>query len=153
MPIHNSSQDSSSIKSKNGDTSQITYIWMTLVWLCDPQDTTMHLPSPCLPVTSFLRTSDAAKSAARTLESIPTEMLTQSCTECRENGWLAQGKHNVLPDSQFYPTTVGLRIYYFMCVRRQCGIWASSGEKGREESQATNQFPPRLIISPSTSLS
>lgn len=97
----NSSPGSSSIKSKNGNTSQITYIWMTLVWLCDPQDTTIHLPSPCfcLPLTSFLQISDAAKSTARTLESIPREMLTQSCTECRQNGWLAQGKHRftVLP--------------------------------------------------------
>lgn len=81
----------------------------------------MHPPFPCfcLPATSFLHISDAAKSTARTLESVPSEMLTQGCTECRENGWLAQGKHNVLPDSQFYPITMRLRIYnvcYFMRV-------------------------------------
>lgn len=76
--------DSSSMKSKNGDISQITYTWTTLIWLCGPQDTKIHPPFSCfcLPVTSFFQMSDAAKHTARALENVPTEMLTKSCTEC-----------------------------------------------------------------------
>lgn len=74
-------------------------------------------------------------------------MLTQSCTECRENGWLAQGKHNILPDSQFHTIAMQLQIYnvcYFVYVWKQCGIWASWGKKGEKKASQQISFPQGL---------
>lgn len=143
--LPNRSRGSSSIKSKNGDASQITYIWMTLVWLCDPQDTTIHLPSPCfcLPVTSFLQISDAAKSTARTLESIPTETLTQSCTECRENGWLARESTMYCQIRGSTPSPRGCELitYVILCMSENSVVYGRvQGKKGEKKARQQISF-------------